>query len=283
MKFHTGCKINLGLHILGKRTDNYHELHSLFCPLKEPSDILDIEIIKHPEITVKCDNKFVDPTNNSLTKTYYIFKQNASDIKGVEINLEKIIPPGSGLGGASADSACLLKFLNSQIKNPLDNKKLSEIALSIGADVPFFLYNKPAMVKGIGEKIFPINYNFSNIMLIVIIPEVHVSTAWAFTNYLTKNAHKDIGTFFSDALDDELKYWNIVNDLEDTVFNKYLELKTIKLELLEHGVDIACMSGTGSAIFGLCKNSQKKAQNIANKMRLKYKRTYLMNLENNGM
>lgn len=265
-----GCKVNLGLHITGVREDGYHELDSLFYPLASPCDHLGISLVGKQGITLRCDAPGIDLTSNTLTGIYTAFAEAAGGAPGIELELKKGIPLGAGLGGGSSDAAALLLWLNSLLREPLDQARLTQIALGVGADIPFFLQQSPCRVRGIGEKLTPLAYDFSGHRLVLVCPDIHIDTAWAFARYdelclcptetaeqksLTKrpckaNGTSLSGTGLSDAVD-AWSIWDICNDLEAVVFPQYPQLAAIKADLLRLGADAACMSGSGSSVVGV--------------------------------
>lgn len=277
-----GCKVNLGLRVTGVRADGYHELDSLFYPLPEPCDHLEIRFSDREGIVVRCESEGIDPARNTLTKAYAAFARileegpkqpgppAATRLAGLEVTLRKGIPLGAGLGGGSSDAAALLLWLNSRLEQPLPADELTRLALSVGADTPFFLQKAPCRVRGIGEKLSPVTRNFSGLHLVLVCPAIHVSTPWAFARYdelcggpyaeslpdrsledrqndLTKEASKANGSFLSEAQFP----WDCRNDLEAAVFPRYPQLAAIKAELLRLGARAACMSGSGSSMLGL--------------------------------
>ncbi len=289
-----GCKVNLGLRITGVREDGYHLLDSLFWPLPEPHDTLEMATRPEPDIAVRLDADF-DPANNTLTKAYAAFAASVPDAPGVDLRLTKGIPMGAGLGGGSADAACLLRWLNTQVARPLDEDALAAVALKVGADCPFFLNNRPCRVQGIGEIVTPYTgpVPAGALELLLVCPDVSVSTVWAYKRHdellreqghgqqdgqahsLTKPAAaaSNHSSFPADAL--------LVNDLEPAVFGRYPQLAAIKAQLLELGARAACMSGSGASILGLfAKGEAQTAQAVFAKQNM---RAYAMPLEHAGM
>ncbi len=255
-----GCKINLGLRITGIRDNGYHEINSLFWPLPEPHDTLEVDLVSTPGIHVQCEAYGICPTRNTLTRAYEALAQRVPHLPGVNIILRKGIPPGSGLGGGSSDAAALLQWLNVRMSQPLDAQELTRIALRVGADIPFFLQPFPCNVRGIGEIIEPVdNTKLSGMHLILVCPSLHSSTPQAYADYdatiasatvgqnsLTKSASEANG-FFPVTAEPIL---DLHNDLEAVVFSRYPQLADLKATLLRFGTKVA-MSGSGSAIFAL--------------------------------
>ena len=261
-----GCKVNLGLRITGVRPDGYHEIDSLFYPLSRPCDQLKLRITETPGIVVRCEgpaSATLDESDNTLTRAYAAFAAAvASPTPGLEVCLRKGIPSGAGLGGGSSDAAALLRWLNSRTTTPLDAQALAAVALTVGADVPFFLHEGPCRVRGIGEIVEPVRPDLSGLRLVLVCPDIHVSTQRAFADYdahmasvegresqnnLTRDQSKANGTFLSQGRFDA----DLGNDLESVVFKRHPELADIKATLLHYGATAACMSGSGSSILGL--------------------------------
>ena len=294
-----GCKVNLGLHVVGVRADGYHELDSLFYPLPTPCDHLEIRETGRQGIVLRCDEPGVNPEHNTLTRAYAAFVKETGGAPGIAVHLRKGIPLGSGLGGGSSDAASLLLWLNERADLPLDAAGLARTALAVGADAPFFLYNQPCRVQGIGEILTPMDYDFSGLRLVLVCPEIHVDTAWACARYdalfphadrtaaqnsLTKSPCEANGTFLSGAGNATWSVWDIRNDLEAAVFPQYPQLAAIKADLLRLGADTACMSGSGSSVLGLfSRAAAAKAEDAAAALRAEKRHVYLLPLGNTGM
>lgn len=259
----SGCKINLCLEITGQRPDGFHTLHSYFLPLPEPHDTLIVSVLKDTEspfCRVYSEVQGIDPENNTLTKAYRLFAEATPELPALQIELQKGVPHGSGLGGGSADAAALLNFLNSYIQKQgqpgLTQDNLLALGARVGADVPFFIIGKAAWVSGIGEVIRPDTAPlepYRHFHLVLLCPQVHVSTQWAFKEWdkLEKagvNALTTYGLHDSNNSADVIRF---VNNLENPVFAAFPELKKIKEDLFELGAEKALMSGSGSSIFGL--------------------------------
>ncbi|SDF66184.1 4-(cytidine 5'-diphospho)-2-C-methyl-D-erythritol kinase [Desulfovibrio legallii] len=263
-----GCKINLGLRIIGRRADGYHELDSLFCPLARPCDRLRLRVTEGRGLHVRCDAPGLNPEDNTLTRAYAAFAAatDAADLPGLEITLRKGIPLGSGLGGGSSDAAALLRWLNARAPRPLDQAALTAVGLRVGADVPFFLQPgpelKPCRVRGVGEIVEPAGAHLAGLRLVLVCPPASVSTAQAYADFdaapkaapapdgpndLTKADAGANGTFLSEAR----PAVDLHNDLEAVVFARHPQLGAIKAQLLRLGAFAAAMSGSGSSIIGL--------------------------------
>ena len=248
---------------------------------------------------VSCHEPCVNPERNTLTRAYAAFAREAGGAPGIAAHLRKGIPSGSGLGGGSSDAASLLLWLNQRAGRPLDAAALARAALAVGADAPFFLRNRPCRVQGVGEILTPTKHDFSGLTLVLVCPEIHVDTAWAFARYdalfppaeriaaqnsLTKSPREANGTSLFGAGNGPWSAWDIRNDLEAAVFPSYPQLAAIKADLLRLGADAACMSGSGSSILGLfSRAAAAKAADAARALRAEKRRVYLLPLGNTGM
>ena len=260
-----GCKINLGLKIVGKRPNGYHELDSIFYPLSTPADTLEIEITnfgQSPKITIQSKSQEIDKDNNTLTKCYQLWQKEVATPPSLAINLIKGIPIGAGLGGGSSDAAALLKFLNRTLPSPLDNTALNQLAQKIGADVPFFIDPAPAKITGIGEIITKIQLDLSPYSLILVSPKLKIDTTWAYHAFDAQNLGQEHNPDYLALTKDDFSITyhvsaahkaklSLDNDLEQVVLPKYPVLLKIKRELQELGALASAMTGSGSSIFGL--------------------------------
>jgi 4-diphosphocytidyl-2-C-methyl-D-erythritol kinase len=265
-----GCKVNLGLRITGRRHDGYHEIDSLFWPLPHPHDRLEITFAGERGLAVHCSSPDF-PASNTLSRAYELFLQEVGTAPALRINLHKGIPQGAGLGGGSSDAAALLKWLNMQQKQPLPMQKLTEIAARVGADTPFFLQDKACRVRGIGELLQSSSHDLAGIHLVLVCPDIHVSTAWAFAAYdrlfqqqndLTK---RNVGAK-KNVLSEIQALPDLHNDLEAVVLQRHPQLAAIKTQMLHMGADAVGMSGSGSSMLGLFVH-EPQARNAAELLR----------------
>ncbi len=273
--FSIPCKINLFLHIVGRRANGYHELESLFVPVKNPHDtitILDENITSSFQMT--CNQQNFDLNNNTLTKTYSLFCEHTKYNAPLSIHLEKNIPSGAGLGGGSADAGFLLRYLYAQYKelsfdehfvpNEEDMPWLNEIAVKVGADVPFFLQNKAMLIEGIGEKMREVDISFlKNYYILLLTPKIHVNTKEIFKKYREENqildkknkksAFENLTSVSSQAIKPFDATMNTLfrNDLEQCVFSSFPALGNYKEKLIAFEAVITLMSGSGSSMFGV--------------------------------
>ena len=249
------AKINIGLNIIRKRDDGFHDLETIFYPLLL-NDILTFEKTEEPKL--KSNSTEINSLQTNLISTAIEFLETIVDRKlNVKIYLEKNIPIGAGLGGGSSNAASTLKALNQLFELNLTYDKLSEIALKLGSDVPFFLDPYPCFASSRGEIRKNIQLSLSQPILIVN-PGIHISTKWAFQNLkLTshKKSLKELCKHSSVTIDDIKDY--ATNDFENIVFEKYPEIKSIKDKLDASGADFVSMTGTGSTVYGVFSNLQK--------------------------
>lgn len=246
------AKINLGLHITGKRTDGYHLLESLFVPISL-YDIVEIT----PQTQGTIDNLSVigdidtgETANNLVLRAVRALRLEY-EFPSVNITLKKQIPSGAGLGGGSADATTTLKVLRQLFSLSIDDNELRRIALTLGADCPFFVTNRPKIVRGVGEEFYTApEIDFSPYHLLIIKPEIHISTAEAFRGLKDIGKHKiDIEDIVTRPIIEWRDY--LVNDFETSLFIQYPELATIKKHLYEMGAVYASLTGSGSALYGL--------------------------------
>jgi 4-diphosphocytidyl-2-C-methyl-D-erythritol kinase len=248
----SNCKINLGLHIVDKRNDGFHNLETCFYPIAL-YDV--IEIIQAPtfKFTTTGITIYSEPENNLCVKAYHILKEKYPNLPAVHIHLHKNIPTGAGIGGGSANAAFVLKGLQQKFNLPITNAELEQYAAILGSDCPFFIQNKTCLATGRGEVLEPFEIDLSNYAILLIFPQVHVSTKDAFALITPKQPAQHI----ADLLVQPIHTWknNIVNDFEASVFAKHPMLAIIKEKLYQIGALYASMSGSGSTLYGIFEKS----------------------------
>ncbi|MAR39139.1 MAG: 4-(cytidine 5'-diphospho)-2-C-methyl-D-erythritol kinase [Flavobacteriales bacterium] len=248
MIVYPNAKINLGLNILRKRKDGYHDISSVFYPVKDCIDIL--EISKYDTFKfIKSGIKIPDG-ENLCEKAWRLLHEDYG-IGNVRIHLHKQIPIGSGLGGGSSDASFTLKALNKLFELNLSNLELEKYALFLGSDCPFFINNRPKLVEGIGEKMTDIDLDLSEFKIKLINPEIHVSTKEAYSGVTPHEPELSV----EEIIQLPVNEWKekLRNDFEDSVFEKHSELEKIKEELYHQGSIYSSMSGSGSVLFGIFK------------------------------
>jgi len=247
-------KINIGLDIISKREDGYHNIETVFYPVRY-NDILEIfpserfELINHG-IKIDC---FLE--KNLCYKAYKILEDNYK-IPPVKIILYKNVPYGTGLGAGSSDAASTLILINEIYELKISEEKLLYYASQIGADCAFFIKNKAVIASGVGNDLKEINLDLSGNTLIICIPQIVVNTKIAYQNCKPRIPEKRLEYLIRQPM----SQWKstIKNDFEDTVFESFPVLKKIKNELYENGAIYAQMSGSGSAIFGFFSSNPRK-------------------------
>jgi 4-diphosphocytidyl-2-C-methyl-D-erythritol kinase len=236
------AKINLYLHILGKRADGFHELETLMAPISV-GDTIEIEII--PEgIEFTCsDPALADAKDNLATKAARLFLDEFKLATGVRIHLEKAVPVGAGLGGGSSDAATVLLMLREITGTKCDDAKLAALAAQLGSDIPFFIYRKAAICRGRGEIVEPLTLG-EPLQGLLVHPGFGVPTPWAYRTYAQNPHPGGPGRTFAD--------FTLRNDLEPPAFGKYPWLPTVK-HWFRHQPEVldALMSGSGSSVFAL--------------------------------
>jgi len=244
------CKINLGLHIIRKRKDGYHDLESVFYPLPL-KDV--VEIIPSDQFQINISGLTVpgNINDNLCVRAYQLMKKEFPKLPKVAIYLYKHIPMGSGLGGGSADGAFMLKLLNDSFQLNLSSEKLIGYAAQLGSDCPFFILNKPCFVTGKGEQMEAFSLDLSDYSIALIHPGIHIDTSWAFSEIKPYQPEKSL----KQILKQPLISWSseLVNDFEEPVLKEYPELIHIKKTLYESGALYASMTGSGSSFYGIFK------------------------------
>lgn len=242
-------KINLWLEVLGRREDGYHELSSLMLPIRL-FDTLTLRIRGERGIRVKCGHPLVPCDHRNLVVRAVNAYLGRTGLRwGVEVELEKGIPVGAGLGGGSADAAAGLRMIHGLVPEPLEESELLAIAAKIGADVPFFLGSYPALATGIGEKLEKVR-GIPEYPLVLIKPDMTVSTKEIYEGLTLTRGMSRIKLQRFAAQPWELKPV-LENDLEAVTVSRYPELDSIKVWLLEQGALGALMSGSGPTVFGV--------------------------------
>lgn len=246
------AKINIGLNIVSRRNDGFHDIETIFYPIKGLCDILEIVPVPNQIDLINFRQTGLtlnEPDENNLCIKAYHLLNSYKELPPVTMHLHKQIPFGAGLGGGSSDGSHVLSLLNSISSNPLSKEKLSEIALQLGSDCPFFIYNSPCFATGRGEILSPIKLDLSGLHILLINPGLHVNTGKAYSLSNPKDPEKKLDSIIQSNRND----WRslIFNDFEKVVFNIHPEIGAIKEELYSMGAVYAAMSGSGSTVFGL--------------------------------
>ncbi len=249
------AKINLGLHVLEKRSDGFHNIETVFYPVKW-SDVLEIipsekKGKKDVQFNTTGIKVIGSKEKNLSVKAYHLLKEKY-DLPAVQMHLYKFIPIGAGLGGGSSDATTTLLLLNKIFNLKIENQKLEELASTLGSDCAFFVRNNPTLAKERGNVFEEINLTLKGYYIVIVKPEAHVSTADAYKNVLPNQKRKSL----KEVISKPVEQWkdDLVNDFEKSVFKKFPEVKYLKEELYTCGADYASMSGSGSAVYGIFKS-----------------------------
>lgn len=264
------CKINLGLRVLGKRKDGYHDLQTVFYPV----GIRDaLEIIPSTAVSLHVTGKSIpgDSAQNLCLKAYELLARDFPAVGPVEIHLHKQIPMGAGLGGGSSDGAYAIRLLDKIFLGHLTTDQKVSYALELGSDCPFFVFDGPCKASGRGEMLEPVELDLSAFWIILVNPGIHVNTGWAFGQLAIgrgdgaespafaeggKPTTNAIGLPTPEA--SHIASWRdtLVNDFEAPVFAAYPEVARIKETLYATGAVYASMTGSGSTVYGLFPKKQ---------------------------
>lgn len=243
------AKINLGLNVVQRRPDGYHNIETVFYPVPL-TDILEFVPASSGETTLTIHGNAVDcPTDKNLVMRAYRLLQRHYDIEPMEIHLYKRIPDGAGLGGGSSDAAHTLTLLRQMCRLDITDCQLAAMAATLGADCAFFVYNRPMAATGIGDVLTPLEVNLRSKWLLLVKPPVSVSTAQAYSRVVPATPAQwacEVVTWPIDQWDGAL-----VNDFEPSVFALLPQLWGIKTDLLQAGARYAAMSGSGSTIYAI--------------------------------
>lgn len=261
----TGCKVNLNLRILRLREDGYHDIESLFYPLSRPADYIEVIESKIPGMSIKCCPPELENRENILCRCYDMFAEATGFKPGLMVYLQKNVPFGSGLGGGSANAAAMLQLLNKLAgSRRLPRSELSTLGMKVGADVPFFMINTPAWVSGIGEQLLPAHPVLTGLKMVLVCPEVHVDTAWAYREWDEASINLQQTTFpgltikstkdNASPLEEQLV---MSNAFENVVFRSFPEIGKIKTLMLEYGAAACVMSGSGSSLVALFRSQDR--------------------------
>lgn len=241
------CKINLGLQIIRKRPDGYHDLETCFYPVPW-TDIL--EVVPSSEFQFECTGNSIPGNDDNLCVRAYHSLQKKFNLPPVAIHLHKIIPTGAGLGGGSADAAHTIRLLDQIFNLNLTFEQKAEVAAALGSDCVFFLQDKGMLGTGRGEILAPLSVSLDGKFLVVVKPPVHISTAEAYASVTPREP----GVSLRSTLENQpISSWRerLVNDFEKTILARYPVIQNIKDSLYESGAQYASMSGSGSAVFGI--------------------------------
>lgn len=257
------AKINIGLNILSKREDGYHNLQTVFAAIaiKDALEIIEAEP-RTEGVKFTSSGLYVPGAveGNLCVKAYQLLKQDFPALPAVHMHLHKTIPMGAGLGGGSSDAAFALQLINQKFSLHLSSQQLINYAVQLGSDCAFFILNKPCYATGRGEILEPIELDLSNFGILLINPGIHISTSLAFSNINIGEHPQDLRLLLAN----DIKTWkhSIVNDFEKPVFAAYPEIEQIKATLYDQGALYASMSGSGSSVYGIFPKEKIPALNF---------------------
>ncbi len=258
------AKINLGLHVIEKRADGFHNIETVFYPVAW-EDMLEViqDTSKQSGVTFSSSGIPIpgDSNQNLCVKAYELISKDYP-MPAVKVHLHKIIPIGAGLGGGSSDAAFFIKALNELFELNLAWGELHHYAKQLGSDCSFFITNKPVLAEGKGDQLESIKISLKGFHVAIIYPNVHVNTADAYSGISPKKPEIALEELIVAT---PIENWKnvIVNDFEKNVFEKYPEIKIVKDKLLECGAVYAAMSGSGSAVFGIFKEKPELKNSFA--------------------
>ena len=247
-------KNNVGLNIVEKRPDGYHNLETIFYPINL-QDALEVTRRENndKEYTLHISGSPLEgePEDNLVVKAYKLLKKDYPGLLPVDIHMYKHIPAGAGLGGGSSDAACMIKLLNDKFSLGLSTERMEEYAVKLGADCAFFIRNKPVFATGIGNLFEPVVLSLKGYHIILIKPDIFVSTRDAFAEIKPVRPAVSL----KEIVRQPMETWknSMKNDFEDSVFKKFPEIAAIKDELYDLGAVYAAMSGSGSSVYGIFK------------------------------
>lgn len=249
------AKINLGLNVVEKRPDGYHNLQTVFfpVPIKDALEVypMDAQFPSQVDCDLKVTNIHIDgdEQRNLVVRAYNLLKQDFPDMPRVHAHLYKGIPTQAGMGGGSSDCGFMITLLNRQFQLGLSDEQMIAYAARLGADCAFFILNKPCYAEGIGEKLEPIDLQLKGWYLAVVRPDIPVPTKEAFSLIMPQRPQKNC----RDIVMQPVETWRkeLTNDFEKSVFALHPEIGAIKQRLYDLGAVYAAMSGSGSSLFGL--------------------------------
>lgn len=252
---HPICKINLGLNVVERRPDGYHNLETVFYPVPICDALEVFEMDRQFPSSVDCDLKVTniaidgDEQRNLVVRAYQLLKHDFPTLPRIHAHLYKGIPTQAGMGGGSSDCGFMITLLNRMFRLELSDEQMIDYAARLGADCAFFILNRPCYAEGIGEKLEPIALDLSGWYLAVVRPDIPVSTKKAFSLITPQHPAENC----RDIVMQPVETWRdrLTNDFERSVFALHPEIAAIKEKLYDLGAVYAAMSGSGSSLFGL--------------------------------
>lgn len=260
------AKINIGLNIIEKRDDGYHNIESAFYPvaLCDALEIIENTDDSNERISFTFSGIEI-PGNADDNLCWYAYHLIAADyvLPNVKVHLHKHIPIGAGLGGGSSDAAFFIHLLNDKFELGISWGEMHNYARQLGSDCSFFISNKPSFAEGTGDQYESMKLDLSKYHIALIYPNIHINTAKAYSGVIPKIPTRSLE---NDLLNLPIEQWEefVHNDFEDSVFLQFPKLKEIKLQLYSMGAEYAAMSGSGSTVYGIFKNKTDLKNNFKN-------------------
>lgn len=250
MLLYPNAKVNLGLNVTERRPDGYHNIETIFLPIALHDELEIVANGKEEASFSQTDGYTLDcaDTDNLIVRTWQIFSK-AYGIGGVDIQLKKLIPFGAGLGGGSSDAAHTALALNELFDLQLSKQQLMDEVSQLGADCAFFIQNTPCYAEGIGDKLSPIEVDTTGYSMVLVKPDVHVSTKAAYSGVKAQHPKENLRSLVQLPV----SAWTgkIVNDFERSVFAQFPTIETVKAQLYDMGATYASMTGSGASVFAL--------------------------------
>jgi len=245
------AKVNLGLRITEKRPDGFHNIETVFYPIPVKDALEIVPLVQGGDFKLTLSGINLDSINenNLVTKAFRLFCEKFEVVNGYDTYLHKAIPSGAGLGGGSSDAAFMLKILSEQTGVNCTSSELELLASKLGSDCPFFIRNHPVYATGTGNIFEDVNISLKGYYLVLVKPEIHVSTAEAYSNVIPQSHEVSLKYLIESPVKDWKNY--IFNDFETSVFRSFPEIGIIKQKLYDKGAVFAQMSGSGSSVYGL--------------------------------
>lgn len=249
------AKINIGLNIVEKRSDGFHNIESVFYPVGLCDALEVVESIAQTERIIFTSSGLEipgNPSDNLCCRAFHLISKDYN-LPNLKVHLHKHIPIGAGLGGGSADAAFFIRLVNDKFQLNMPLHEMHDYASQLGSDCSFFINNKPAFVVGKGDDFENINLDLSNYYIALIYPNIHINTSKAFSGAHPKKSNRSLE---KEVLNIPIEEWKnyIHNDFEDSIFPQFPEIKKIKERLYSRGAVFSSMSGSGSSVYGIFKN-----------------------------
>ncbi len=246
------CKINLGLNIIKKRQDGYHDIETVFYPVNWCDALEVIEVKDQSEPFIFSESGLIingKKEDNLIFKAWKLITE-LKAIPPIKVHLHKNLPMGAGLGGGSSDAAFFINLVDKKFNLGLSYLEKSNLASKLGSDCSFFITNEPVLATEKGNVFSPISIDLSNYYILVVYPNIHSNTKNAYDGIVPKPSKTNLRSIIENQPIAEWKNY-LVNDFEETVFIKYPQIKTLRDSFYDNGALYACMSGSGSSVFGI--------------------------------